>query len=60
MPDIEPNTEFETRNSLRRKTKYKTGAGRLSWGEGIMPSPGSNKDTKHKKSFRVTVKKEND
>ena len=60
MPEIKQNTVFETKNSLRRKTKYKTGAGRLSWGEGVFSPPMSNKETKHKKSFRVNDKKEKD
>ena len=58
MPEVKANIEFETKSSIRRKTNYRTGAGRLSWGEGIISPPlGSNKQTKNKKSFRVSAKK---
>ena len=57
MPEIKANTEFQTKSSLRRKTTYRTGAGRLSWGEGVLPPQESKKENKNKKSFRVSVQK---
>ena len=54
MPDVTKQTGFETTNLFRTKTIYRTGAGRMQWGDGMLPPQNSVKQ-KRSKSFRVTV-----
>ena len=54
MPDIKTQTEFEKTNLFRTKTIYRTGAGRLQWGEGII-SPQNSIKEKKSRSFRINT-----
>ena len=60
MPDIKTQTEFEKTNLFRTKTIYRTGAGRLQWGEGIISPQNSIKEKKSRslkksRSFRINA-----
>ena len=52
MPVVKRHADFETTNLFRTKTIYRTGAGRMQWGEGMLPSQNSVKEKKSR-SFKV-------
>jgi len=52
MPVVKRHTDFETTNLFRTKTIYRTGAGRMQWGEGMLHPQNSTKEKKSK-SFKV-------
>ena len=51
MPAVVTEKALETTKLFRRKTIYRTGAGRLQWGEGMAIVQQTNK--RKSKSFRV-------
>ena len=51
MPVVVIEKALETKRSFRRKTMYRTGAGRLQWGEGMAIVQQTNK--RKSKSFRI-------
>ena len=55
MPDVKRHADFETTNLFRTKTIYRTGAGRMQWGEGMIPPQNSVKEKKSR-SFKVKTK----
>ena len=52
MPEVSGHSKLETTNLFRTKTMYRTGAGRMQWGEGVYTSQNSIKKRKSR-SFRV-------
>ena len=55
MPDYSTAKALEEKNILRTKTIYRTGAGRMQWGEGIEPKPRGS--SRHSKSFKPNNEK---